>query len=44
MVVKGVDGTQLIIKPNDNGAFEKTVDLDGTEQRLFYLLLIQRIF
>jgi hypothetical protein len=34
MVVKGVDGTQLIIKPNDNGAFEKTVDLDGTEQEV----------
>jgi hypothetical protein len=36
MIVKGDVGVQLIIKPNDNGAYEQTVDLDGTEQTVVF--------
>ena len=38
MVVKGTIGAQLIIKPNDKGAFEQTVTFDGTEQSLRFTL------
>ena len=34
MKVKGEAGLQLLIKPNDQGAFEKTIDLTGEEQEV----------
>jgi len=36
MVINGPAGVQLIIKPNDNGAFEQTVNLDGTDQTVIF--------
>ncbi|MFA5006899.1 MAG: hypothetical protein WC509_05500 [Candidatus Izemoplasmatales bacterium] len=38
MVVKGTAGQQLIIKPNDNGAYEQTITFDGTEQTFTFTL------
>lgn len=36
MVVSGVVGEQIIIKPNNNGAFEQTVTFDGTNQTIVF--------
>lgn len=38
MVVQGTIGQQLIIKPNDNAAYEQTVTFDGTEQTVTFVL------
>ncbi|MCF7924014.1 MAG: hypothetical protein K9L64_02760, partial [Candidatus Izimaplasma sp.] len=38
MIVNGPIGAQLIIKPNDNSAFEQTVTFDGTDQTLVFNL------
>ncbi|MBN2876325.1 MAG: hypothetical protein JXL85_01605 [Bacilli bacterium] len=38
ITVQGTSGLQLIIKPNDNGAYEQTVTLDGTEQTFTFTL------
>jgi len=38
MVVNGQAGLQLIIKPNDNGAYEQTITLDGTDQTIIFTL------
>ena len=36
IVVNGTVGEQLIIKPNDNGAFEQTITFDGTDQTFVF--------
>ncbi|MDD4077757.1 MAG: hypothetical protein PHT03_07285, partial [Bacilli bacterium] len=36
--VKGTVGQQLLVKPNDNGAFEKTIDFTGEEQEVVFTL------
>ncbi|MFA7106717.1 MAG: hypothetical protein WC154_05400 [Candidatus Izemoplasmatales bacterium] len=36
MVFNGPVGVQLIIKPNDNGAYEKTITFDGTDQTVVF--------
>jgi len=38
MVVNGPVGIQLIIKPNDNGAYEQTITLDGTDQTVVFTI------
>jgi hypothetical protein len=36
MVFQGEIGQQVIVKPNDNGAYEKTITFDGTEQMVTF--------
>jgi len=36
LTVQGTAGVQIIVKPNDNGAFEKTITFDGTEQTFLF--------
>ncbi|MDO9628456.1 MAG: hypothetical protein Q7I99_01030 [Acholeplasmataceae bacterium] len=38
LVVKGEVGKQLIVKPNDSGAYEQTITFDGTEQTFTFTL------
>ncbi|MBU1020277.1 MAG: hypothetical protein KJ847_03615 [Firmicutes bacterium] len=40
MVVKGENGKQMLIKPNDNSAFEQTVTFDGTEQTVVITMTV----
>ncbi len=45
MIVKGEAGKQIIIKPNDDGAYEKTITFDGTNQTVTFELdnVLERI-
>jgi hypothetical protein len=36
LTVQGTAGVQIIVKPNDNSSFEKTITFDGTEQTFVF--------
>ena len=43
IVVQGTAGEELIIKPNDNSAYEQTVTFDGTEQTITFVLDVKPV-